>query len=113
MDLLVLSVCPSYCGSFFMSLVVEDLFRKVLVFFNDGRSADCDFGLLVRGGELRVLLLCHLGSSSITYLVLEAEVRVPVWSGKCPLLGCRLTLCSHSGRARNSSFLKSTDTSLD
>ena len=30
-------------------------------FFTDGCSeASCDFGVLVRGGELKVLLLCHL-----------------------------------------------------
>ena len=47
-----------------MSLVVEDLFWQVLVFFINGCSADCcDFGVPVRGGELRVFLLGHLGQS--------------------------------------------------
>ena len=48
-----------------MSLVVDDLFWEVLVFFIDGCSADsCGFGVLVRGSELRVFLLHHLGQSS-------------------------------------------------
>ena len=45
-----------------MSLVVEELFCYVPVFFMDGSSADsCDFGVLVRGGEVKVFLLRHLG----------------------------------------------------
>lgn len=45
-----------------MVLVVEDLFWQVLVIFSDGSPANsCDFGMLMRGGEPRVFLLCHLG----------------------------------------------------
>lgn len=37
-------------------------------FFNDGRSTDCcDFGVLMREGEVRVLLLHHLGCSLEIY----------------------------------------------
>ena len=49
-----------------MSFGVGDLFWWVPVFcvcafFFNGCSADsCDFGVLVRGGELKVFLLCHL-----------------------------------------------------
>ena len=47
-----------------MSLFVEDLFWQVLVFFTNGCSADSyDFNMLMRGGELRVYLLHHLGHS--------------------------------------------------
>ena len=47
-----------------LSSIVEDLFWKVPVFFTDGCSASsCDFGALVRGGELRCFLLRHLGQS--------------------------------------------------
>ena len=50
----------------FMSLVVENLFWQVSDFFNHGCSADgCDFGVLIRGGELRVLLLRHLDHSPL------------------------------------------------
>ena len=63
----MLQAHPSYlfcCGSFFMSLAVEDPFCEVPVFFVDGFSADsCDFGVLPRGDELWVFLLCHLGFS--------------------------------------------------
>lgn len=32
-----------------------------IIFFNDGCSADSfDFGVFMRGGYLRVFLLCHL-----------------------------------------------------
>ena len=51
-----------------MSLVVEDLFWYISVFSNnDGCSADCDFGVLMRRGELRVLLLLHLGCSPVYF----------------------------------------------
>ena len=49
-----------------MSLVVEDLFWHVLIFFINGVSAvSCDFSVFMRGVELRVLLFCHLGHSLI------------------------------------------------
>ena len=45
-----------------MSLVVEDLFWKVLVFFIKGYSANsCDFGVPMKEGELRVFLFHCLG----------------------------------------------------
>ena len=62
---------PSCCGFFFMFLDVEYLFRQGLVFFIDGCSAfSCVCGVLMRGGESKVLLLCHLGFdfSSIGFL---------------------------------------------
>ena len=64
-DLIISQVCLSYqsCGSFFICLVVDDLFWQVLVFFNDCCSADCYFDVFIRGGKLRVLL-CNLAISS-------------------------------------------------
>ena len=49
-----------------MSLVIEDLFRWVLVLLIDGCSADhCDLDVFLRAGELRVFLLCHLGPTGL------------------------------------------------
>ena len=68
-NLIISQVCPSYpshCGSLFMSLIVEGLFWLVPILFTDGCSAvSCDFGVIVRRVELRVLLLHHLGHSPI------------------------------------------------
>ena len=53
-----------------MSLVVEDLFVYDPVFFINGCFVDsCDLGVLMRGGEFWVFLLCHLGHS----LILESK----------------------------------------
>ena len=42
------------------------LYGRFSVYFIDGCcSANCDFGVLMRGGELRVLLLYHLGRSPL------------------------------------------------
>lgn len=50
---------PSLC-----LLAVDDLFRRFWFFFVDGCSVDrCGFGVLVRGGELRVFLFYHPGRS--------------------------------------------------
>ena len=47
-----------------MSLVVEDFFWQVPVFFINGCSAgSCDFGVPIRGDELWLFLLHHLGHS--------------------------------------------------
>ena len=93
-DLITSQVCPSSpsCrGSIFMFLVVEDLFWWVLVFFLDGCSADgCDFGVLVRGGELRVFLLCRLGCSSpppFQFLLLKSAFP-PVFLEISPPMPC-------------------------
>lgn len=49
-------------------LVVEDLFWYVLILFIKGCSADtCDFGVLVRGGKLRVFRLRHL--AGLSYII--------------------------------------------
>ena len=59
---------PSCCISLFTLLAV-DLSWWVLDFFNNGCFADCNvFGVFMRGGELGVLLLCHLGCSLWAYL---------------------------------------------
>lgn len=48
-----------------MSLVVEDFFWKVPVFFINGYSAvRYDVGICVRGDELKVLLFRHLALGS-------------------------------------------------
>ena len=61
---------PSCCISFFTPLAV-DLSWWVLDFFNNGCFADCyDFGVFIRGGELGVLFLCHLGCFLRAYLLL-------------------------------------------
>ena len=58
-----------------MSLVVEDLFWWFPVFFVDSCSADsCDFRVLVRGGELKIFLLCHLGQSPKQFISLPCEI---------------------------------------
>ena len=67
------------CGSFCMSLVVGDLWNlpeKVgstlvgssLFFINVCSADSCNFGVLMRGGELRVFLLLHLGLSPNYYI---------------------------------------------
>ena len=48
---------PSCCHSFFISLVVGNLFCSLQVILID---CGCNFGVPVGGGELRVFLLCHL-----------------------------------------------------
>lgn len=59
-------VVPSLC-----LLVVDNLFRRFWSFFIDGCSVDrCGFGVLVRGGELRVFLFYHLGRSPRTVHIL-------------------------------------------
>ena len=67
-------------------LVVKDLFGYLLVFFIDGCSADsCGFGVLVRGGELRVFLLCHLGPNSLWLLLcVYFSIRTLVSMGQTP-----------------------------
>ena len=53
---------PSYCGSFFISLVVEGLFCQILVFLISRISVNSfNVGRPMRGGELKVFLLHHLG----------------------------------------------------
>lgn len=54
---------PSGCG-FFVSRM-QIIFGKVPVFFVDGCSVGCDFGVFVRGGELQVLLLLFLPAVSL------------------------------------------------
>ena len=66
-DLIISQVHPSYqlshCCFFLMSLDVEYLFGRFQSFLLMVCSAvSCDFGVLVRGGELKVLLLHHLVS---------------------------------------------------
>lgn len=57
------------CISFFTPLAV-DLSWWVLDFFNNGCFAACyDFGVFMRGGELGVLFLCHLGCFLRAYLL--------------------------------------------
>lgn len=52
-----------------LSLVVEDIFWKVPVHFINCCSADsCDFGVLMRGGKLRVFSLCHLSYLFASFL---------------------------------------------
>ena len=61
---------PPHCGFFFISLDVEYIFWYVPIFFIDGSSAvSCDFGVLVRGGELKVILLCCLFESNNTLFI--------------------------------------------
>lgn len=68
-DLTIWRIHPTYpspCGSFFMSLIVEDLFWWVSDFFVYGYSTDsCDFDVSVRRGEHRAFLLCRLGPSPV------------------------------------------------
>ena len=50
-----------------MSLNIEYLLLLDSSLFFGGHSAvSCDFGVLVRGGELKALLLCHLVSFDVT-----------------------------------------------
>lgn len=68
-------VVPSLCLS-----VVQYIFLQVPVFFISGTSADtCDFGMPMRGAELMVFLLCHLGPSlfCILYYCFELDMFYP------------------------------------
>lgn len=63
----IMSALLSFCGFFFRPLDIENLFfffGAFQSFFIDGYSAvRYDFGVLMKRGELRVLLLCHLVSN--------------------------------------------------
>lgn len=64
-DLSILWICPSWpsCGSFLMYLVLvaSSLFHQWLFW-------RCDFGVLLKRGELKVFLLRHLGCFLISFL---------------------------------------------
>lgn len=65
-DLIILWVCPSYLsrGFFFVFLVVDLLWLVLIFFINDCFADSCDFGVFMRGGELRNFLFHHLSQSS-------------------------------------------------
>ena len=72
MVLTVLCFCFSYAShdSILRSLVVEELSLRLQVVLIDSCSVNhCinHFVMLVRGGDLRVFLLCHHGYSPLTY----------------------------------------------
>lgn len=73
----------SRCGFLIISLDVEYLFLIDFSLFSNGCSAvSCNFPVLMRRGELKVLLLCHLFQASLVYLVLSGDstgmlVKVP------------------------------------
>lgn len=74
-----LCLLPSHCGFFLMSLVAEYLLWQLLLFVINGRSADgCDFGALGREGELRIILLFHLGQSKQKYLKKEKKKSLTI-----------------------------------
>ena len=70
-----------------MSLVVEDLFWQVAVFLIDGHSADSsNFGVLVRGGVLRVFLL-HRLRRLLTGVLIKFEnldTETDMYTGRTP-----------------------------
>ena len=61
---------PTYptFGSFFISLVIDDLFSSIPVFLINSCSANsCNFGVPVGGDELRVFLLHHLAHFPLNF----------------------------------------------
>ena len=95
----VFTSCLSYCCSFSMSL---DLFWCFPVFFINGYFAvSCDFGVLMKEGELRDLLLYHL--TCPTHWALSRVTHVHPTSGRTSshyYLGDRP--CSQSPKEKSS-----------
>lgn len=78
----------SHCDSSLMSVVVEDLFWYVSVFFISVCSTDIwDYGMLLRG-ELRVFLLYYLGHASS---LPSFNSPIPAFAKSCLLLNTIIT----------------------